>query len=309
MAIFDVIRYEGGNDILVWKHPCEDFNTNAKLSVLPTQEAVVVANGKWILYMGGEEYLLENENIPFVRRAKEFFTGGMQENHYEVYFINKVLAMPAYWGTSQPWKIQDPRLQVPFNMRASGSYFIKVEDSISFIQNIIGTTTSFTTRSLNTYFRDLLLQNVKTCITKFLYEKKMMFTQLNENLPELSQLIQNSVMPVFEKRGLLIEDFSISHLDVIEDEIFEEARKAMLEFYKKEKREHKENDKSEVAFTVESNYTIKCPGCGRQISESSHACKYCGTKINMNSDKIVCPHCGSMIDADSIFCSVCSKRI
>ena len=306
MPLMDVIKYEGGNDILVWKHPCEDFNNNSKLIVSPTQEAVVVMNGEWILYDKAGEYLLENDNVPVVHKLKEFFTGGMPLNQYEVYYINKVFAMPAYWGTPQPWKIQDPQLQVPFNMTASGSYFVRVADSVSFLQNIIGTSTSFTTRSITNYFMDLLLQNAKTCISKYLSEKKIMFTQLNEHLPELSHIIQQAVEPIFEKRGLSIEDFSISHLDVIEDEVFEEARKVMLDFYKKDSKNG--DSAGDVSFTVVDG-TIKCPGCGRQISSASNACKYCGTKIAAKVPKITCPHCGSSIDADSIYCSVCSERV
>lgn len=29
--IVDVIKYEGDNSTFVWKHPCEDFNTNNSL--------------------------------------------------------------------------------------------------------------------------------------------------------------------------------------------------------------------------------------------------------------------------------------
>ncbi len=40
MAIMEVIKYEGGNDVLVWKHPKEDFNTSTQLIVHETQEAI-----------------------------------------------------------------------------------------------------------------------------------------------------------------------------------------------------------------------------------------------------------------------------
>ena len=41
MKIVDIIKYEGENDVFVWKHPCEDFNTGSKLIVHETQEAVL----------------------------------------------------------------------------------------------------------------------------------------------------------------------------------------------------------------------------------------------------------------------------
>lgn len=46
--ITDVIQYEGGNDILVWKHPTENFNT-AQLIVHESQEAILISTaGQWI---------------------------------------------------------------------------------------------------------------------------------------------------------------------------------------------------------------------------------------------------------------------
>lgn len=40
------IRYEGDNTSFVWKHPCEDFNTNSQLIVPESQEAVLFLNGQ-----------------------------------------------------------------------------------------------------------------------------------------------------------------------------------------------------------------------------------------------------------------------
>ena len=33
MAIADIIKYEGDNTTFIWKHPCEDFNTNSQLII------------------------------------------------------------------------------------------------------------------------------------------------------------------------------------------------------------------------------------------------------------------------------------
>ena len=46
MAIQEVIKYEGDNDILIYKHPAEDFNTLSQLIVHESQEAVFFSAGK-----------------------------------------------------------------------------------------------------------------------------------------------------------------------------------------------------------------------------------------------------------------------
>ena len=45
-TILEVIKFEGNNHLLVWKHPAEDFNTHSKLVVREGQVAVLFCNGK-----------------------------------------------------------------------------------------------------------------------------------------------------------------------------------------------------------------------------------------------------------------------
>ena len=40
LDILKIIKYEGGPDQLVWKHPAEDFNTGSQLIVHESQEAI-----------------------------------------------------------------------------------------------------------------------------------------------------------------------------------------------------------------------------------------------------------------------------
>lgn len=45
-GIAQVIKYEGDNSTFVWKHPCEDFNTQTQLIVHESQQAVFYMNGQ-----------------------------------------------------------------------------------------------------------------------------------------------------------------------------------------------------------------------------------------------------------------------
>lgn len=47
---------------------------------------------------------------------------------------------------------------------------------------------------------------------------------------------------------------------------------------------------------------IKCPECGKDISNQSDKCIYCGFPIR-NEDMIVCSNCGVLNQAGSTFCS------
>ena len=53
---------------------------------------------------------------------------------------------------------------------------------------------------------------------------------------------------------------------------------------------------------------IKCPECGKDISNQSDKCIYCGFPIR-NEDMIVCSNCGVLNQAWSTFCSSCGNPL
>lgn len=53
---------------------------------------------------------------------------------------------------------------------------------------------------------------------------------------------------------------------------------------------------------------IKCPECGKDISNQSDKCIYCGFPIR-NEDTIVCSNCGVLNQAGSTFCSSCGNPL
>lgn len=53
---------------------------------------------------------------------------------------------------------------------------------------------------------------------------------------------------------------------------------------------------------------IKCPECGKDISNQSDKCIYCGFPIR-NEDMIVCSNCGVLNQAESTFCSSCGNPL
>lgn len=53
---------------------------------------------------------------------------------------------------------------------------------------------------------------------------------------------------------------------------------------------------------------IKCPECGKDISNQSDKCIYCGFPIR-NEDMTVCSNCGVLNQAGSTFCSSCGNPL
>lgn len=86
MEIATIIKYEGDNNVFVWKHPQEDFNITTQLVVHESQEAILYRNGQALDLYGAGRYTLETENIPLLNKIINIPTGGKSAFHCEVYF-------------------------------------------------------------------------------------------------------------------------------------------------------------------------------------------------------------------------------
>ena len=61
MEIIDVIKYEGDNDTIIWKHQKEDFNWGSQLIVHESQEAIFFMNGQALDSLGPGKHILETD--------------------------------------------------------------------------------------------------------------------------------------------------------------------------------------------------------------------------------------------------------
>ena len=227
MAIIDVIKCEGPNNVLVWKHPKEDFNTSAQLIVHESQEAILYKDGQASEpYLAGK-HTIQTENIPGIRKIVGLVTGGVSPNHYEVFYINKACSMDVYWGTATPWMMHDPSLQIPFKMRAFGQFAIRVEDSRMLMQKLVGTMTSFTQKTLTESFRGILMSHIAELISNLMVDENLSATQISMKLTFVGQKVSEKFSEILKKYGLILEEFAVENISIEEDKVFQGVREAM----------------------------------------------------------------------------------
>lgn len=87
-GLASVIKYEGGNDTFVWKHPIEDYNLGSQLIVHESQEAIFFRDGKALDLFGAGRYTLATQNIPLLENLYKLPTNTTEVFHSEVYFVN-----------------------------------------------------------------------------------------------------------------------------------------------------------------------------------------------------------------------------
>jgi len=83
----DVIKNTGAGELLIWRQPEEDFNTNSTLIVMPGEEAIFIKGGTVEQTFENGTYKLSTENYPFISRLRNAFTGGISTFNCVVYFV------------------------------------------------------------------------------------------------------------------------------------------------------------------------------------------------------------------------------
>lgn len=222
MAIKDIIRYEGTNDVLVFKHPTIDFNRKAQLTVHENQEAIVVMNGEMKdIYTTGT-YELESENIPGVKHIVALFSGGALANHCEVYFINKLLFANVPWVTTT-MDIQDKTIGNYYSFWAEGFFNVRVENAYNLFM-IIGNAEYFTTDNLKEHFSEIITSAASEVLSIAMNQEGISYGEINSHLSKLSKTVRKKIEPEFRNIGLALEEFRFKPISIEKDEEYNKHR-------------------------------------------------------------------------------------
>ena len=224
MSIVDVIKYEGDNDTLVWKHPKEDFNTLSQLIVHESQEAILFRDGQALDLFPPGRHTLKTQNIPLLNRIQSLPTGGVSPFHCEVYFINKVMPLNLKWGTSSRIQALDPQFKILLHAGASGGMGVQVADSRKFLVKLIGTQNSFDTKMLVDYFREMIITRTKNYLTTLM--NNISFVVINSYLSDMSQALKEILAEEVSEFGVKLINFFVSTIQLDEND-YNQIQKAL----------------------------------------------------------------------------------
>lgn len=218
MALVNIIKYEGDNTTLVWKHKKTDFNTMSQLIVHENQEAVFFKNGQALDLFEAGKYTLKTDNIPILRRFLSIPTGGRTPFHCEVYFINKAHQMAIKWGTDSQVQYMDPTYKFPLQIGASGEMVLSVCDSKKLLVKIVGTESNLTQDSLVQKFRAFLMSKVKPYIAAAMQNAPYSIFEVDSHMAEFSSDLHAMLIPDFKEYGISLEKFFVTTIQKPEDE-------------------------------------------------------------------------------------------
>ena len=227
----DVIKNSGPGELLIWRQPEEDFNTNSRLVVMPGVEAIFIKDGTIVQVFDNGSYKLSTENYPFISRLRNAFSGGISTFNCVVYFVRKAISSEIYWGTSSPITVRDKVWNIVTTAKARGAYKVRIDNAGLFLGKLVGNNVPLRTQTdLDEYFINELQGKIKTAVSSFLNSLQQELIGIDAYLDELSSNIEPYIDNVLDEYGLKCVRFSLSGLDIdiTKYHLFDESRVAAI---------------------------------------------------------------------------------
>lgn len=212
MKLFDVIKYEGDNDTVIWKYEKEDFNIGSQLIVHESQEAIFFLNGQALDVFGPGKYTLKTENLPILSKFINIPTGGVSQFHCEVYFVNMVEHLAIKWGTNSKIQYMEPSYNFPIYIGANGEMAISMNNSKKLLVKLVGTEKNLRKDRLVSYFKSFLMIRLKPYLSKYIRENKINIFEIDEKLEIISNGVKDSLIEDFDEYGISLKQFFITSI-------------------------------------------------------------------------------------------------
>lgn len=211
----DVIKNTGPGELLIWRQPEEDFNTNSTLIVMPGEEAIFINGGTVEQVFENGTYKLSTQNYPFISRLRNAFTGGISTFNCVVYFVRKADSQEIIWGTDSPIQVRDKVWGVRTDARVRGAYKVRIDNPAKFLEKLVGNNIPFQLQEdLNRYFRSQFQGKIKAAVSKFVNALEQELIGIDAYLDELSEKIEPYIDEIVSEYGLKCVRFSLAGLDV-----------------------------------------------------------------------------------------------
>jgi membrane protease subunit (stomatin/prohibitin family) len=208
----DVIEWlDDSNDTLVYRFERygNEIKYGAMLTVRESQVAILVNEGQLADVFEPGLYKLETANIPLLSTLQGWPHGFQSPFKAEVYFFSTRRFTDLKWGTKNPIMLRDQEFG-PVRLRAYGTYAIRIRDTATFLREIVGTDSHFTTTEITHQLRNLIVSRFSATLG----ESHIPILDLAANYDDLSDFLTQGIASEFQVYGLeltklLVENISL----------------------------------------------------------------------------------------------------
>lgn len=210
--LLEVIEWkEEGKDIVIWKFPDEqsDIKYGAQLTVRESQAAIFLNEGQIADVYGPGRHELKTENMPILTKLKSWKFGFNSPFKADIYFVSTRQMTQFKWGTPNPIFVKDPEAG-RIEIRAFGTYFMRVADPKKFFREYAGTSAVLTTEELDEVFRGLVIPKFAEALSQSGATAFDIYSQYTELGKTIGPLIQTDL----EDFGLELTKFQITSVSL-----------------------------------------------------------------------------------------------
>jgi membrane protease subunit (stomatin/prohibitin family) len=195
MGVFDFVkngvremmiaRPDGFKQLIVFKHPDQNFPMYSQLTVDSDEVAVFFKDGRVVGILPAGRHTLQTDNIPFLNQVVNSFTGG-NVLISEIYFVKTTPVRSVPFG-GPIGTMRDPQLMCLVTPRIFGEMSVVVTDPVQFIVGYVGQAAAGDNDQILSWIKGLFMNGVKQTLGEFCVKQKVTLIDAIAYTAELSQ--------------------------------------------------------------------------------------------------------------------------
>jgi membrane protease subunit (stomatin/prohibitin family) len=211
----DVIEWTNSDrDTMVYKYDMhgKEIMMGAQLTVREGQTAIFVNEGQLADVFQPGRYELQTSNMPIMTALQAWKFGFNSPFKADVYFINMTQFLDRKWGTANPVMMRDTEFGM-IRLRAFGIYSFRVSDPTTFLKEVFGTSSLYSTDGVEGQIKRTLVSGLSDALA----ESKIPALDLAANYDELSNYAMQAINPKLAPLGLQLSSFVIENISLPEE--------------------------------------------------------------------------------------------
>ena len=319
MALLKNIQWaDDSKNVIVHKYQkgSNQVNKGSALTVREGQVAVFVYKGKLADVFLPGFYKLDTDNMPILTKLLSWKYGFETPFLADIYFVKTTQFTNQKWGTANPIMVRDKDYGA-VRVRGYGSYSFRVDDAYVFMQNLVGTNSSFETQEITDYLKSIVVSG----ITDIIGESKIPVLDMAGSLQEISNIVEQKLDASFKEIGVELTKFNFENFSLpeeLEKALDENAKLGMyrnnMDVYTQmqtlEAMKNAANNQGEAGGAMGAGMGLSMGVGMANIFNQNMQQMYQqnGANQQTNSDKKFCTSCGAQIPAKAKFCSECGEK-
>jgi membrane protease subunit (stomatin/prohibitin family) len=222
MALIDLVKCDASSDDVVVEKFCsehvDELRIGTQLVVNQSQEAILVKGGIALDTFGPGTHTISTGNIPLLRKIVNKVFGDRTPFTAEVWFVNRTVKRDLQWGTPKRIPVMDAQFQFPVNVGAFGQWGFRIDDSRSFVTQVVGTQLGADSSKIHSYFIGEIVEKFSQELAQ-LIGQGVPITSISSRLAELSHATATRVTREFNRFGVELVNLSVSSVSIAPEEM------------------------------------------------------------------------------------------